>query len=345
MNAANDAAASVRDAEWLAHRYDATTDAVQFRHVARAQHGEAAFLTDDCLGTDGERRAAPMTAVLSTLQPARQHFIFHSAFCASTLLVRAFDSPGLAMGLSEPVILNDIVGIRRRGGAPRGIARALDGALRLLARPFAPGETVVVKPSNVANPLIPAMLRLSPTARAVLLHAPLDDFLASVARKGMWCRLWGRELLAGLLQDGAVDLGFTPDDYFRQTDLQVAAVGWLAQHAQFARLLASDDGPRLVSLDSATLLASPAPTMKALATHFGLSVDADAILAIANGPAFTRHSKSGGAFTASDRERERAAASTAHGDEIAKVGEWAGAVASNAGIALALARPLVIAPD
>ena len=43
------------------------------------------------------------------------HFIFHSAFCASTMLVRALDVPGSAMGISEPVILNDMVGWRRRG--------------------------------------------------------------------------------------------------------------------------------------------------------------------------------------------------------------------------------------
>lgn len=340
MDTATNATAVLRDAEWLAHRYDAAADRVQLRHIVRARHANGPFLTDEYLGSDGEATILPMAAILDAPVPAAPHFIFHSAFCASTLLVRAFDAPGLAMGLSEPVILNDVVGVRRRGAAPRDVARALDGSLRLLARPFGPGEAVVVKPSNVANPLIPAMLRLWPDARAVLLHAPLEEFLASVARKGMWCRLWARELLAGLLADGAIDLGFSPDDYFRQTDLQVAAVGWLAQHMLFARLLASDDGRRLVSLDSATIFADPARTMTGLGGHFGLAADAGRIAAIADGPAFARHSKFGGTFTASDRERERAEAAMAHGEEIAKVAEWAGIVASNAGIALTLARPL-----
>src|SRR3546814_16182209 len=58
--------------------------------------------------------------------------------------------PGHAMGLSEPVLLNDITGLRRRGernGAQ--LARLLDDALLLLARRWGPAETLVVKPSNI----------------------------------------------------------------------------------------------------------------------------------------------------------------------------------------------------
>ena len=44
------------------------------------------------------------------------------------MLARALDLPGVAMGLSEPVILNDVVGFRRRGAAPRDVARLADAA-------------------------------------------------------------------------------------------------------------------------------------------------------------------------------------------------------------------------
>ena len=81
-------------------------------------------------------------------------------------------------------------------------------------------------------------MALRPEARAIFLYAPLESFLISVARKGLGCRLWARELLEGQLRDGYVDLGFSSGDYFRQTDLQVAAVGWLAQHMAFRRLAA-----------------------------------------------------------------------------------------------------------
>ena len=324
------------DPRWLAHRYDGQGDAVQFRLVQRAEHSAFPFLTDEYVGDRPLRvqpRAAAVAASSSTQAPLR--LVFHSAFCASTLLCRAFDLPGVAMGLSEPAILNDIVGIRRRREAdPKRVAQLLDAAMRLLARPWGAGEAVVVKPSNILNPLATAMLALRPEAKAVLLYAPLPTFLASVARKGMWCRLWVRELLEGLLADGIVELGFAPTDYFRMTDLQVAAVGWLAQHRLFLDCRVRFGAERVIMIDSETLLAARAETLTQIATHFGLMLDDAQRTALVDSPAFARHSKFGGSFSAEDRAAERQAASVAHGEEIDKVSIWARAVAQAAGVTI-----------
>jgi hypothetical protein len=169
----------------------------------------------------------------------------------------------------------------------------------------------------------------------VLLYAPIETFLASVARKGMWCRLWVRELLEGYLIDGAIDLGFEAKDYLRQTDLQVAAVGWLAQHAMFHTLVARF-GERIVTLDSEALTGAPETVIGPVAQHFGLPLDDDTARAIANGPVFRRHSKFGTDFSPDDRRREQAEANTAHGEEIGQVAEWARAVAASAGVPMAL---------
>jgi len=327
--------------EWLAHRYDAQTDAAQFRRVARADHASFPFLTDEYIGAR-PLAVLPFAEAAAGAPTGRLHFIFHSAFCASTMLVRALDHEGVAMGLSEPVILNDIVGVRRRGAEPRQVARALDGAMRLLARPFAAGEAVVVKPSNVLNPLIEATLTIRPDAKAVFLFAPLPVFLASVARKGMWCRLWARELLEGYLRDSVVDLGFTPDDYFRQTDLQVAAVGWLAQHALFPRLAQKFGPGRVRTLDSETLLAQPQEAVAALGAHFELGATNAQLAAMATGPAFTRHSKFGSDFSAEMRAREQRTAAQTYGEEIEKVAHWAEVVGGQTGIAPALPHQLIV---
>lgn len=323
------------DARWIAHRYERVRDEMHYRFVPRDKHGDFPFLTDEYVGAMPVAqlsRTEAVAAVAETQAPLR--LIFHSAFCASTLLCRAFDRPGLAMGLSEPAILNDIVGIRRRREAdPKQVAQLLDEAMRLLARPWQADEAAVVKPSNILNPLAAAMLALRPEAKAVLLHAPLPVFLASVARKGMWCRLWARELLEGLLADGVVDLGFAAEDYFRLTDLQVAAVGWLAQHKLFADVQARF-GDRVMRVESEAMLAEPQDHVERVARHFGLAVDAGMASDIAAGPAFSRHSKFGQAFDADARAAERAMAQAAHGDEIAKVGEWARAVGNAAGVTL-----------
>ncbi len=342
MRARPSAAEMIRDAEWLAHRYDPARDAFHLRRLTREGHGAATFLTDDLL-PPGETLPVSRESILAAAPPpGRIHFIFHSAYCCSTLLARAFDLPGVAMGLKEPVLLNDLVGWRHRGSIDGAhIAMVLDHSLRLLERPFAPGEAVVVKPSNVVNPFAAAMLGLRPEARALLLHAPLEAYLASIARKGMWGRLWVRDLMTKLLREPMPDLGIAPDGWLTLTDIQIAAIGWLVQHAHFAALAAQFGPDRIATLDSEALMARPAEAMAALGRLYGLEIDVDTAARIAAGPAFTRHSKSGVSFDADARAREAAEGFSAHAEEVRMVAEWARALAANAGIALTLPAPLL----
>lgn len=334
--------AAVGDPAWLAHRYDPGQDAVHLLRVPRDTHRRVTFLTDDYLPAGDApivvRRADAMAA---RPQAAPIHFIFHSAYCCSTLLARAVDRPGWAMGLKEPVILNDLVGWRRRGGAVQDMARVLDDSLTLLARPFGAGEAVVVKPSTVANSIAGAMLTVRPQARALLLHAPLATYLASIAKKGIDGRLWVRTMLTGMLDDGLIDLGFAPRDLLGLTDLQVAAVTWLAHQKLFAALVAKFGPDRVRTLDSATLMARPGDSIDALARLYDRPLGQDAVAEITGGPAFRTHSKSGDRFDAGDRSAEHRDAATIHADEIDKVARWSDAVAANAGVPVTLAAPLI----
>lgn len=329
----------VADAEWLAHRYDPGHDAFHFRRVSRSARSGVPFLTDQHLGAENAPAVLHRTDChnVATGTRAPIHFLFHSAYCASTMLAQALDQPGVATSLSEPVLLNDMVGWRRRGAEPRQHGLVMDDALAMLGRGFVAGEAVIVKPSNIFNPLARGALMLRPEARAILLHAPLRAFLLSVARKGMWCRLWCRELLESYLADGFVQLGFEARDYFRQSDLQVAAIGWLAQQQAFAALIEWAPG-RIASLDSETLTRNPVAAVGAALAHYGLGEDSGAI---ATHPAIGRNSKSGAPFAAGERQRDLAAAEAAYGEEIGQVAAWAEAVAGQAGIPLALPRPLL----
>ena len=342
MTAAPSVTAIVADAEWLAHRYDPEHDAFHFRRVARAARAEVPFLTDLHLGEENapvvlRRSDCRAAATAQGVVPAPLHFLFHSAYCASTMLAQALDQSGISTSLSEPVLLNDMVGWRRRGAAARDHARAMDDALTMLARGFTAEEAIVVKPSNIVNPLARGALTLRPEARAILLYAPLRAFLLSVARKGLWCRLWCRELLENYLADGFVQLGFEARDYFRQSDLQVAAVGWLAQQQAFAALI--DWAPnRIASLDSEILTRDPVAAVSAAMDHLNLAGDRGAI---ADHPALGRNSKSGTPFAKGERQRDLAEAEAAYGEEIAQVVGWAEAVADQAGIPLTLPAPLL----
>lgn len=323
-----DAQTILRDPEWLAHRYVESKDAIQFVKLPRAGHAAATFVTDEYLPANLPRVEIDRRAALAAAPaPAPVRFVFHSAFCCSTLVARVFDRPGVSMALKEPPILNDLVGWRRRGAAGRDVAEVTDGVLRLLARPFEDGEAAIIKPSNIVNGLIPLMMALRPDAKALLMHAPLPVFLTSVAKKSLDGRLWVRELATGFRTDGLLQrIGFDDAQLFRQTDLQIAAIGWLAQQALFADI-AGGMSDRVRSLDSETLLDRPEEAVAALAGLYGVAGDRLDVPGV-----FARNSKSGAAFGRDARDAEYADAATVHRDEIDKVTIWAKAVAEAARI-------------
>ena len=148
------ALAVVRSAEWLAHRYDPGHDAIRFRFVPRTVHARATFLTDEHLGSDED---VVVLLVGAAPPPGPVHFTFHPALCLSTLIARAFGLPGRSMESKETAILDAITGWRQRHAvSPQRIKPVVAGALRLLARPFALGDTTIVMPFNSETRASPA---------------------------------------------------------------------------------------------------------------------------------------------------------------------------------------------
>jgi hypothetical protein len=338
-----DVAFIARDPNWLAHRYDPQHDAIHFLKLDRAGHRAATFVTDEYIPATAPkvvlRRDESVAEARKDAGPL--HFIFHSGFCGSTLLARALDIEGVSMGLKEPVIFNDIVGWRRRGGEVRSVAQVLDDSLALLARPFSPGEAVIVKPSNILNAFAPAIMGMRPDTRAIFMYAPLKIFLGSVARKRLEGRLWVRKTFAGLAKDGVVNLGFDSDQYFGQTDLQIAAAGWLAQQDLFAKLIERFGHDRVQTLNSEAFVAAPRQALTSLNTLFALGMNPDQLADVTDGPAFSTHSKTGGTFGASDRAIDQTDGANIHREEIDQVAIWAEAVAIAAGIRLSLESTLL----
>ena len=132
------------------------------------------------------------------------------------------------------------------------------------------------------------------------------------------------------------DAGFTDEDLYRQTDLQVGAVGWLAQQALFADAAQQHHGFR--SLNSETLIARPGECLEALAAVFEVPL---AAATIASGPAFSTHSKDRRDYSAEQRKEEHARGKDVHAREIGVVVQWAEQLADHAGIPMTLPAPLL----
>lgn len=336
----------ISDATYLAHRYDEMADAYRLLPVTRETHRQCTFITDEHL-PDIENYSLFRRSEFdgTNINPGPVHFIFHSAYCCSTMLARAFDIEGVSMGLKEPVLLNDMIGWRRRGANPQKWNDVLKRSLDLLSRPFDNDRAVIIKPSNICTPLAIPSLTTKPEAKALLLYAPIESFLKSIAKKDMWGRIWVRDVLIGTRQDGYLVEGFEPDDLLKLTDLQVAAMGWLSQHSAFTAILKKFGPDRVRTLDSDTLLAQSPETIATLSSFFNLDLNDGQLEEILAGPAFTSHSKldqnqDGKIFDANARQAEQDAVASLHGAEIEMVSKWTDAVAESQGIKMTLNFPL-----
>lgn len=332
----------LEDASYLAHRYDEKSKAFQFVHLNRDDHRNSTFLTDEYIPETAERfMVSAGQSATTNIRDTSVHFIFHSAFCCSTMLARAMDVEGHAMGLKEPIVLNDIVRMKRAGEPAESINMILDQALSLLARPFADGESVIIKPSNIVNCLAEEMLSMRPGARALLLHAPLKSYLRSLSAKNMWGKIWARDTTIGIMNEGNLIGGFASADLLRLTDMQMAAVGWLSSHAMFVQLTNKFGPERVQTLNSQKFLDNKGDTIMWLSDFFDLRLDRGRISEIVEGPAFTQHSKNFGDFDSNARRTEQTKTDEAHGEEIEMVVKWATAVADSQGLPMVLQSGLL----
>ena len=333
------------DPDWFPHRVDVQSGAVRFVRIPRDVQRGVTFLADEYLPQSVPRAELTATALQSRVPPVppgRPQFVFHSAFCCSTLLTRALDVPGHVFGLKEPAALNDLAAAKLAKAPALRLTELLDRVLSLLARTTTPGEAIVIKPSNVANNLLESCLESRPQAHALLMYSELPAFLRSIAHKGLWGRTWARQLFQNLRPTATLDTGFSADELFRQSDLQIAGLCWLMQHAQFVRALARFGDTRIRTLDSAVLLANPEHALLALSEHFALGLTPEATVTIARGPIFRENSKSmTEGYDRAVRAEEHAAVDAAHGEEIGMVTQWVRTVAQHCGVSLTIGAPLL----
>jgi len=298
------------------------------------------FLSDECFKSDFRKVAHPASAIAPYAEQAAEaplHFIFHTAFCGSTLMVKALEIPGRSHGLKEPDVLINVANrlIRSDDSANRERLRLV---LRLLARPFRAGESIVVKPSNTANRLALPALEARKDSRAILLHSDLRSLLRSILKRGVWGRIWGRRLFRSVASWSSLDFGYSEEETFVLTDLQALGLAWLMQMHHF-REVAEQMGERVQLIDSASFLASPAPTLFRIGRLFDLDLDESTIEEVVSGPTFARHSKfSDLDYGNAKRAVDQTAAQSAHHEEVEMVVKWVEAVAAHMDVDMNPAR-------
>lgn len=325
-----DPATIAADPHWLPHRLDLAGGRLQFLQITRETLTAPGFLAD--LNEEQAEGAAWLAlADVQAMRPATGpvHFIFHTAFCRSTLLVRALNVEGVSVGLAEPGVLAQLAGA---GDAAKDLVKPV---CDLLSRPWAEGEAVFIKPTNHANMLIPALLAARPDARGVLMTNPLTSFLKSVDKRALMGRRWGRQLYLEMMSYAGMDLGMDGREQFSMTDLQAAGLAWFLSQRLFTMLMAGSDAARLRTLDGDRFDLDRVDAVEAVLDLAGLSFDPQQIEAVVDGPLFARHAKLGGDFAG-----EVGDAAPSFQQECEQVEQWIGMIAQQAGMSVPVKQTL-----
>ena len=318
----------VEDPEWIPHTFNTDGDQIMFLKVPSEQRRSAPFLSAEWL-TDCSRNALSWEAVdqaSQRLSVVPIHFIFHTAFCGSTLLVRALDATRAASGLVEPAILLNLH-FRLSGSQCDAEQARLRTSLRLLSRPFK-AEAVVAKPSCVANPLAPLILQNSPGSRAVLLSSDLRTFLLAVAKRGPQGLAWGRRVFESCRENLPIEVGHTPRELARLSGLQISALAWIARRAFFEHTLGRFGPERILQVSSEQLFDNAVGVTQRAASFFGRELDASTLKALADSDVLRTHSKTGRPFDSNARAKEQRILSSNYGPQVDAVLEWAEAESS-----------------
>jgi len=321
------AAFDISDPCWFPAQLDLQAGTIQFIYTSRDALAAAPFLDQRFAPTGAAQVAVPLADLFSAPLPESPapHWIFHTAFCCSTLMARALDVPGKSFSYKEPGILMELANAKRMaaqtGLTDAQLAQMTGLVFGLLSRRFGPDEAIIIKPTNPANPL--AADALARGHKAVFMVSELKDFLISVLKKGEGCKAFMRQLYNIFALDPA-PLGAIPQrQALTFTDLQIAA---LVQRHQMEAMtaLAGQYSAQVRAMDGNDLPLRASAHLSGVAAYFGLGWDAETASAQAASDVFSRNSKFADETYGADARAEDAAAIEAlHKDALDVTLGWA----------------------
>jgi len=290
----------------------------EFVPAARGALAELPFLDNRTLGQSRKKGTLPFERARAAVRAdgfANRggvcDFIFHTSFCASTLLARLIDRPGKVLALKEPFALLGLSGLRRAGRAD--FAEWAEVCIALLSRPFGPGERTMVKPSNGANNLLPFLAGHKRAGKILLLYSPLESFLVAVVSGGPA----RQQFVDALFEHSLGDIGRDTAVPKTLAPLERAALAWGLQMRWFEAAARASGPSALKTLDGEKLLAAPKAALEKLNAHFGYGLTALDIVNAVDGPAFTRYAKDPSrSFDAAAAKVERTALRSRYAKEI-----------------------------
>lgn len=216
-------------------------------------------------------------------------YIFHTAFCGSTLMAQALEANYHCLPLKEPECLGNVL-VYMRGQAGEDGLVWLDRCMRLLARTYSEQEIAVVKVNDYVNPLLLWLRQRRSTTPMLFMYTPVEEFLAGCIKaenRKRWLlqRVNSVKPLLEAILPGAAAYNLSSDDFGG-----LAALYWSYNIALF--WMAWEKSPtNLWSLDFNQLLANPEEVLLVYAKRLNLPPRQALPGAIVVATVFDRYSK------------------------------------------------------
>ncbi|MCG8432953.1 MAG: hypothetical protein MJA83_02850 [Gammaproteobacteria bacterium] len=287
--------------EYLLHGINPHRSELIFLEVTKDTYLKSSFLDNRITHSKQRIHGFDISEIADAVQqlPVRSapmHFIFHSAFCCSTLMARSLQFEGLVMSLREPTAITNLADGKRiqmtRGQYDKSRwLGVLKLTLRLLNKVYDPKEKVLIKPTNVANNLIDDVLSVDGNAKALFMTCDLETFIVSNLKKQEEA-VKKIPLFARFFTMDCDYLQHFPEIELPELDfLQRVVLVWHVQRYIFMQLLEKWGAARLRTLDAEQLLQNPEAALVGASDLFGLDIPPDKLAEVANGPVWKTHAK------------------------------------------------------
>jgi len=197
-------------------------------------------------------------------------FIFHTAFCGSTLMSQSLDALFQSLPLREPEALGNLLVYQRSNPEGKGVQDSADLVLKLLSRRYTANEPVVVKANDYANPLINLLSGSHYSMPLLFMYTPLDEFLAGCL-KAKNRLAWIRQRYQSIVDIAVRKLGLLPEVQINDDAYgKMAAVYWSYNIALYLDVL-QQAASQARSLDFNQMLERPLEVVVEAGTFFGLT--------------------------------------------------------------------------
>ena len=252
------------------------------------------------------------------------------------MLARCLSESEAFFALKEPWILRRIADLKRgckTSAAKRRWQQQSKLYLRLLCRKYSTGESLIIKPTNVANNLIADVCHWLPTARVLYLHSGLESFLISNIKKPAETKRNMPSLLEALLKDSNIrSLCRANTDFGKLTFLQTCAAVWLASLHALQRQCEQTAGDRVRSLEMDLLLRSPAVALTLASRFFGRPPTTEQLDQMMSPSVLGTHAKSQSTYSVEQRTHEYVQIFRANRRDIERTIFWAEPIVQQLGV-------------